>query len=332
MKYIGIDVHKSTSHVCATEDSESFEEFRVRSNRDAFAASFADREPARIVIEASTESEWVAQCLEGFGHEVIVADPNFAPMYATRSRHVKTDRRDARALCEACRLGAYRSAHRPPPQRRHERAELRVREALVFSRSKYISLIGALVRREGYRIPPGSAAKFVERLEQVGLPDHLREEIAPLLTVMAVFNAQIAAADRRLAERMKEDAVAQRLATVPGVGPITAGMFVAVVDRVERFDTARQVRSYLGLVPREYSSGERQQRGHITKAGNSRMRSLLVEAAWCLTRSKRPEAQPLRRWAEQIAKRCAVVSSGGSGTTRERNAEWLERTPKYLTM
>jgi transposase len=70
---------------------------------------------ARVLIEASTESEWVARCLEELEHEVIVADPNFAPMYATRSRRVKTDRRDARALIDACRLGADR---RSPRRRR----------------------------------------------------------------------------------------------------------------------------------------------------------------------------------------------------------------------
>ena len=73
---------------------------------------------------SSTESEWVAQCLEELGHEVIVADPNFAPMYAQRSRKVKTDRRDARALCEACALGAYRPAHRSSEASRSLRAQV----------------------------------------------------------------------------------------------------------------------------------------------------------------------------------------------------------------
>ena len=66
------------------------------------------RAPARILLEASTEREWVARCLEGLGHDVVVADPNFAPMYATRTRKVQTDRRNARALAEASRLGASR--------------------------------------------------------------------------------------------------------------------------------------------------------------------------------------------------------------------------------
>jgi transposase len=80
--------------------------------------------------ETSTESEWVARHLEGLGHEV-VADTNFAAMYATRSRRVKTDKRDARTLAEACKLGAYRPAHRTFDRRRHTRAVLAVREVMV---------------------------------------------------------------------------------------------------------------------------------------------------------------------------------------------------------
>jgi transposase len=83
------------------------------------------------VLEASTDSEWVARCLEGLGHEVIVADPTFAPMDATRTRTVKTDRRDARALADACLLGAYRPAHRLSDPQRHVRGRLIVRDAVV---------------------------------------------------------------------------------------------------------------------------------------------------------------------------------------------------------
>lgn len=91
--------------------------------------------------------------------------------------------------------------------------------------------------------------------------------------------------------------------TVPGIGPVTATTFIAITDRVDRFGSARQLRAYMGLVPRETSSGERQQRGHITKAGNSRTRSLLVEAAWCCLRSKQANVVPLNQWAQVIANR-----------------------------
>src|SRR4030095_1369442 len=112
MDHIGIDVHKRESPICILGEGGTILEQRIRSEPERFAAVLGARPRARILIEASTDSEWVARCLEALGHEVIVADPHFAPMYATRTRKVKTDRRDARALAEACRL---RAARRPPP-------------------------------------------------------------------------------------------------------------------------------------------------------------------------------------------------------------------------
>jgi transposase len=133
VEHIGIDVHKNQSQVCIlTADAELIEK-RIRTDRDRFAAVLGCRPRAMILIEASTESEWVARCLETLGHEVIVADPNYAPMYVHRSRRVKTDRRDARALAEACRIKAYRKAHRAADERRHVRGRLAVRDETEFN-------------------------------------------------------------------------------------------------------------------------------------------------------------------------------------------------------
>ena len=98
MDHIGIDVHKRESQICILAEGGELIEQRIRTEPERFAAVLGKRPRARILIEASTDSEWVARCLEGLGHQVVVADPNFAPMYATRTRKVKTDRRDARTL------------------------------------------------------------------------------------------------------------------------------------------------------------------------------------------------------------------------------------------
>src|SRR5712692_6037526 len=147
MDHIGIDVHKKESQICILADGGEVIERRIRTEPARFAAVLGERPRARIVLEASTDSEWVARCLEGLGHEVIVADPNFAPMYGMRHRKVKTDRRDARALAEACLLGAYRPAHRLSDGQRYVRGRLAVRDALVRTRTRYISLVCALLRQ-----------------------------------------------------------------------------------------------------------------------------------------------------------------------------------------
>ena len=303
MDHVGIDVHKRESQICIVTELGEVIEIRIRTDRERFAAVFGSRPRARILIEAMTESEWVARCLEDLGHEVVVADPNFAAMYATRSRRVKTDRRDAATLADACRLGAFRPAHRASDQQRHVRAELAVRDALVRTRVKCVALVGALLRRHGVHLPSGNVDGFIARVERQAMPEEQRLEIGPLLTLIRTTSAEIAAADQRIATIAAGDPVIGRLRTVPGVGPITATAFVATLDTWERFEGPHQVEAYLGLVPSEKSSGERQHRGGISKAGNSRARWLLVEAAWAILRSRRDDTEPLRRWAQRVALR-----------------------------
>lgn len=312
MEHIGIDLHKNQSQVCILTEAGELVHLSVRTERERFAAVLGGRAPARILLEASTESEWVARCLEELGQEVIVADPNYAPMYAQRTRRVKTNRRDAEALAMACRLGAYRPVHRCSDEQRSVRMRLAVREALVRTRGRYLSLIRARLRQQGWRVRSGSARAFFSRLQELSLPAALSAEIAPLLVVMAEVNQQIQATTREISQRAEQEETLQRFCTVPAIGSLTATAFQATVDRVERFASAHQLEAYLGLVPREHSSAEKQQRGPITKAGDPRTRSLLVEAAWNILRYQRPETTQLRLWALRLAarrgKRIAAVA------------------------
>src|SRR3970282_859328 len=156
MDNIGLDLHKRESQLCILTEAGEILERRIHTSRERFTAVLGGRPRARILLEASRESEWVARYLETLGHEVIVADPNFAPMYATRRRGVKTDRRDARTLAEAWRLGAYPPVHRASAPQRHVRAQLAVRDALIRTRTRYVSAGKALARRDGLRLPPGN--------------------------------------------------------------------------------------------------------------------------------------------------------------------------------
>jgi transposase len=304
VEHIGIDVHKKESQLCILLETGERLECRIRTDRERFAQVLGGRTRARIVLEASTESEWVARCLEALGHDVIVADPNFAPMYATRSRRVKTDLRDARALAEACQLGAYRRAHRTSDGQRTVRAQLAVRDALVRTRTRYIALVRALLRSEGLRVPGlGSADSFPARVAALAVPAALAQDIAPVVTLLDQLTVAIRTADRGFAQHATADPIVQHLTTVPGVGPITAAAFRAAVDDVTRFRDAHQIAAYFGVVPRERSSGECHHRGRITKSGNGRVRWLLIEAAWRVRRSTTPDAAALRTWAARIAAR-----------------------------
>jgi transposase len=303
MEYIGIDVHKNESQICRLSDDGEIVERRIVTRHDRFAETLGKRPRARILIEASTESEWVARCLEELGHEVIVADPNFAPMYATRSRRVKTDRRDAQALMDACRLGAYRAAHRTSEPQRRVRTLLTVRDNLVRTRVRQIQVVRALLRREGLRVRSGQASSFAKRVDEVDTPGWLHDIIAPLRAVIDAVNREMLVVEQAIEQIVDGDPVVQRLCTAPGIGPVTAVAFVSTLDLVQRFEGAHKVQAYLGLVPSEFSSGERQQRGAITKTGNTRLRWLLVEAAWSILRSRHSRTEELRLWAQRIALR-----------------------------
>jgi transposase len=136
MDHVGIDVHKRESRVCILTPDGVVTEVRIATTRERFREVVGDRPRAKVLIETSTESEWVARFLEEVGHELIVADPGFAPMYGMRTLRVKTDLRDARPLAKACRSGTYRLAHRWSEQQRRVTTKLVVREALVRSRTR----------------------------------------------------------------------------------------------------------------------------------------------------------------------------------------------------
>ena len=303
MKHVAIDLGRPNSVMCQlnTEGKKSFRCFALnRVNLDHF---FGERPRCRVLIESSTESEWVAQHLESLGHEVVVADPNYAPMYGERNRRVKTDRRDAGVLFEANRLGVYREAHRRSEEQRKVTALLRVRDSLVRTRTRSINLVRALLRGEGLRVRSGHAESFVERVEEVELSADLRTMVWPILELLGPVNEQLRMLERRVVELKKADERVCRLQTAPAIGAVTSAAFAALVDEVGRFPRAHALESYLGLVPSEWSSSEKRLQGRITKAGDTRVRWLLVEAGWTIMRSRRLDCQPLRSWAEGVASR-----------------------------
>ena len=283
MEYGAIDLHKKESQIrIVTADGEIIDR-RIATTRERLTTMFWGRPRLRILLEAATESEWVAQHLETLGHEVIVADPNFTAMYGHRSRRIKTDRRDVAALAEACQRGCYRVAHRRSARRRTVQAQLNIRRELTEARTRAISLTRAIVRGAGFRIRSGSTGSFLTRVAALELPPSMTATLSSLRSVIALLNAELTRADETFATHVTEDPVVSRLTTLPGIGPITASAYVAALDDAARFSGAAQVASYLGLVPREYSSGEQQRRGRVMRSAHPYVQALLVQAAWRIT-------------------------------------------------
>src|SRR5262245_34034587 len=257
----------------------------------------------RVLVEASTESEWVAQHLEQIGHDVIVADPNYGPMYGHRTRRIKTDRRDVAALTEACQHGTYRVAHRRSARQHEVQCRLNVRQELTQARTRAISLTRSITRAAGLRIQSGRAETFLTRLAALDMPTSMKATLSPLRSVIEILDDELASADEQFAALVGTDPIVKRLTTLPGVGPITASAFVAALDVASRFERASRVTSYLGLVPREYSSGETQRRGRVMRSAQPHLQSLLVQAAWRVWRAKDPRTEAFRLWAQDVARR-----------------------------
>jgi transposase len=181
---------------------------------------------------------------------------------------------------------------------------LTVREQLVRARTRSIVLIRCLARMGGVHISSaGHAETFVKRLEATELPAAVRHAIAPLTSMITELNVHIAAADDYFKSTAAADPQMRRLMSMPGVGPVTAAAFVAAIDEVTPFRGPGHVASYLGLVPREYSSGEQLRRGRILPSAHPRVQALLVEAAWRIWRSANPDTRALRDWAQAIGQR-----------------------------
>src|SRR6476619_436292 len=144
MEYGAIDLHARKTLIRIVDvDGIVVLDRTITTTREGFAAVFEGRARMRVLLETGTESEWVAQTIEACGHEVIVADPNYALMYGVRGRAVKTDRRDVAALAEAWRRGVYRAAHRGSVAERQVRRQVRIREQLIRMRTQAIKLLRA---------------------------------------------------------------------------------------------------------------------------------------------------------------------------------------------
>jgi len=312
MEYGAIDLHTKESEIrIIDEDGTVRFERRMATTRERLTAVFGRRQPMRILVESGTGSEWVAQHLETLGHQVVVADPNYAPMYGARTRRIKTDRRDVAALAEANRRGLYRAAHRVSTAQRDVRRRLRVRDQLVHVRRQAINVLRAQLRSDGVRVPTGAAETFAARFERSAVSSAAREAMAPLLELLAAVAPLIVQAEQWTRSTARVDVVAQRLMTAPGVGPVVALAYQATIDDVRRFATPGAVASFLGLVPREDSSGERQRKGAITKMGPPRMRALLIQSAWHVWRSPAGSATLhawVRRLGERRGRRVAIVA------------------------
>jgi transposase len=180
---------------------------------------------------------------------------------------------------------------------------LNIRQELVEARTRAISLTRSITRGVGLRLRGGRTETFLMRLAALEMPSAMTVTLSPLCRLIDVLDHELAMADAQFEQVVASDPIVKRLTTVPCIGPITASAFVAALDVASRFERAGQVTSYLGLVPQEYSLGEKQRRGCVMRSAHPHVQSLLVQAAWRIRRSTDPRTAAFRLWAQSVARR-----------------------------
>lgn len=301
MVHVGVDLHKRTSQIAVlTEDGELTQHRLVNEVErvEQFFAQFPPRTP--VAVEASGTWWWLADLLEGLGHQPVLSHPKQTKAIA--AARLKNDRVDAKRLVLLLRGDLLPTVWIPPAALREARELIRHRVQLAWVRGEIRNRVVALLARRNLQPTSGKSwfttrgERELERLPLAEIPSRIREDSRALLRVL---DAQIRQLDLELATRWGDDPRVHRLCTIPGVGPFIAIVLVLELGDIARFAHAKQVASYVGLTPRVRASADRIRSGHISKEGNRLLRWVLVLAA--TQAARRPG--PLRTWCHAVKKR-----------------------------
>lgn len=277
---VGLDVGDRRTHFCAVDGNR-----RVAS-RGSFATTQQGLEEAlrpfvgaKVVLEAGSQSPWMSRVLRAQGWDLQIADPRRVQLISKDPR--KTDRRDAEMLAK---LGAAMpdllgSIHHRGELAQSHLSILRARDLLVQMRKMAVQQVRGLCKAFGVRLPATSTSSFPQRVVEL-VPPVLHEAVMPLLDLLSELSKQIHAFDKTLAAVAKRHyPEVHHLQQVDGVGPVISVAFVLTIEDPRRFSSSRQVGSWLGLCPRSRSSGDSNPQLRISKAGDQRLRRLLVQGA-----------------------------------------------------
>jgi transposase len=283
--FIGLDLAKSVFQVHGV-DAQGKVVVTKRLRRDAVLAFFANLPPCVVGMEACAGSHFWAREIAGLGHTVRLMAPQYVKPYVKRQ---KNDRADAEAICEAVQRPSMRFVAVKSEEQQSTLAIHRVRETLVAQKTQLINALRAHLAEFGIIAPQGAGkiaqlTAVVADLDDTRVPALARIVLQSLVDQLRDTQRRVEDLDARLAEQARENKVCQRLMTVPGIGPITATALTATVGDATVFESGRHLAAWLGLVPRQHSSGGKEHLGGISKAGDGYLRRLLVHGARAVMR------------------------------------------------
>jgi len=326
MMIIGCDFHPSWQQIAwlDSETGETGEGKLVHASGDAKSFYARVPRPALIGMEATGNSQWFMEMVQDLGHEIWIGDA--AQIRARYVRQQKTDKRDAAHILKLLVEGRFPRLWAPDGEQRDLRQLVLHRHKLVEIRSRVKNELQPLSLNQGmqrkHKLWSQAGQKLLRELPLKPWAAYRRED---LLGLLAMLDEQIGKLDRAVQLAAAEHPQAQLLMTQPGVGPNTALAYVLTIGDVSRFPRGKQVASYLGLIPREESSGGRQKLGAISKQGNRLLRSLLVEAAQIAVRFDPGFRKQYLHRCHQKPKGVAKVATARKLAVR---LYWMLRTQK----
>ena len=276
---IGVDLAKNifSLHI-ASLIGEVFE--RKKLSHESFMKFMRSFKPAIVVMEACGGAHYWAETLSEMGHEVKLIAPQYVKPFVKRQ---KNDAADAEAIVIAAQRPEMRFVE---PKTREQRAKailFRSRERLVAQRTELVNAMRLMLYEYGFVIPQGITnvrrADEILYAQNCDLPDLVREECRDLLLQINEKSEQIAYKTALIKQISAQTNLAQQLQTIPGVGPMTAMAIEAFAPPMETFKSGRAFAAWLGLVPRQFSSGGKERLGRVSKAGQSDIRRLLIIGA-----------------------------------------------------
>jgi transposase len=302
--FIGIDLAKNVFQLHgASVDGQAVFKRRVR--REGLLAEIAELEPCIIGIEACTGAFYWQRQFEALGHTVKVIAPQFVKPFV---KHQKNDQNDAEAICTALMLPNMKFVPTKSEEQQDIQALHRARRRLVNHRTALVSQIRGLLLDRGIPIALsiGRARRAIpEILEDLtnGLTAMTREIIGDLFDFLGQVDARITAFDRRIDAVFKSNEDCRRIARICGVGPKTATAVVAAVGDGREFKNGRHLAAWMGLVPRQHSSGDKRLLMGISKRGDRHLRTLLVHGARSVVRVAQRKTDPFSQWVNRLRER-----------------------------
>lgn len=304
IKRIGLDLAKYIFEVHAVDHDEKVV-LRKTLRRDAVAQFFAELEPCVVGMEACCGSHYWARVLTDLGHEVRLISPQFVKPYVKSN---KNDRNDAEAICEAVGRPSMRFVPPKSPEQLEIQAVHRIRQRVVANRTRLVNQVRGLLGEHGIVVPrdinrirralseiaDGQSGGFGELF--VDMLRDIREELIEL-------DARLAGYNQRIKSLFRYNEMCQRIGQIEGIGPITATALVAAVGDKSCFKNGRQFAAWLGLVPKQHSSGGKARLFGISKRGDRYLRTMLIHGARAVLGRSAGKTDTRSQWINRMRER-----------------------------